>query len=524
MTLPAPVSSTAARLRWFCVAATVLFLAYCLALSIKSVAGFPAQEVTHTFWPWLGDKPVGEDGFYMLEIADNLARTGHITYTYGMPTTGIQPLATIVFAGLAWLNNHAGDRWTLVRVILLFGSLLFLVFSWLLARFAASLALPDRRPLVFTLAYFLLLFDVTLWRLFTYGLETGLYLLSIVLIMLAWRRLVTRTGNVWGNAVMIGLAGGLAGEARIDFGLLLAFLLVYMVWQRYATAVQALVTGLIALAMVSPWFLFVHSVDHAWFPSSGKAESLLIGVHDLPRLKLMALSMLAHLAPWSFAASATLPTDVLALLSAVLLVWLALHSRQTRHALRTHLRPTFAPWAAGIACLLAVYVLLFWSAHFYARYASPMLIVTLPLLALALAEQPWVRQRTGLVLAALVLLWLGLDAGTMHSGKVANNILAAGYIHQYYPKVPVGAFQSGVNGYFDENVINLDGKVNTQALAAAQAHRLPQYIDATGINVMVDWPGYIETLPHDYLARNWEPCPIPMPSPISRCYQRKAQP
>lgn len=503
--------------------ASVLFLAYATALSLKSVAGFPAGVATHTFWPWLGDKPLGEDGFYMLEVADNLARTGHLAYTYGMQTTGIQPLATVIFGGLAWLTHEAGgDRWTLIRVVLLFGSVLFVAFAWLMAGFAAGLAPVKRRPLVFGLAFSLVLFDLALWRLFTYGLETGVYLLALLLVMLVWRRIVTGTGGAWGNAVMLGLAGGVAGEARIDFGVLLAFLLVYMVWQRYATVLQALVSGGLALVGVSPWFLYVHRVSGAWLPSSGKAESRLIGGGELSRVWAMVLALMGHLAPWSYAGAATRATTALGLVSVAAIAWVWSRSPETRAACRTGLRSTFAPWALGIGTMVVVYVLLFWSLHFYLRYAAPMLMVTLPLLALALAEQRWVERRVWVVPAVVALIFCGLARNTLHTRAVGNNILAAGYIAKNYPGVPVGAFQSGTNGYFDENVYNLDGKVNMAALAAAQKGRLPEYIDAQKINVLVDWPGYLETLPKGYLA-GWEPCPVPTEMPMSVCYRRKAK-
>lgn len=266
------------RVRALCLVASMLMLVYSCLLAGKSEAGFPVSHTTHTRWPWLGDKPVGEDGFYMLTVADNLAVTHHLVYNYDMPATGIQPLATLLFAGIAVVVHRlGGDRWTLIRAIIVFGSILLVVFSWMMAFLAASLAPESRRQLVFGLAFFLVLFDFTAFRLFTFGLETGVYLCSLAVCMLIWRRLVATPRARWRDILLFGFAAGIAGLSRIDFGLLFVVLLSFLLIKRIAGLLQVLTAGLIALVMVSPWFVFVHKVSGDWLPSSGRqrASSLL---------------------------------------------------------------------------------------------------------------------------------------------------------------------------------------------------------------------------------------------------------
>ena len=55
--------------------------------------------------PYLSDKPIGEDGFYMLDVAWNIANNEGVTYSE-IPTTGIQPLVTLIYSGIAWINIH----------------------------------------------------------------------------------------------------------------------------------------------------------------------------------------------------------------------------------------------------------------------------------------------------------------------------------------------------------------------------------------------------------------------------------
>jgi hypothetical protein len=514
------------RVRALCIAASVLMLVYSCLLAGKSLAGFPVSHITHTRWPWLGDKPVGEDGFYMLTVADNLATTHRLVYNYGMPATGIQPLATLLFAGIAVVVHHlGGDRWTLIRAIIVFGSILFIAFSWMMAYLAASLAPESRRQLVFGLAFFLILFDFTAFRLFTFGLETGVYLCSLAGCMLIWRRLVATPRARWSDVLLLGIVAGITGLARIDFGLLFIVLLGFLLMKRIASLLQVLTSGLIALVIVSPWFAFVHKVSGDWLPSSGKAESKLFTLHDSDRILSVLLSSVAHVVPWSFASSGTMQTTVVGLASLAIFVVLFRRARQTRIAMRasSELRAIFIPWLTGIAALAFIYATFFWSTHFYPRYLSPLLILSIPLLALVLSEWSFVQRHPATVCAVFVFFFCVWDVATLHNGHVANsNLIAAGYIHANYPDTRVGTFQSGVIGYFDPGVENLDGKLNQGALRASQAHQLPAFIDSEDINVLVDWPGYIESLPEDYLARNWQSCPQPMPVPQSLCLIRRA--
>jgi hypothetical protein len=87
--------------------------------------------------PYLSDRPVGEDADYLLTVAWNLAATHRIVYNFNKPTTGVQPLATFVDAGLARLVQAAGrDRWVFVRVVILVNVVLLILFAHLLGRIA----------------------------------------------------------------------------------------------------------------------------------------------------------------------------------------------------------------------------------------------------------------------------------------------------------------------------------------------------------------------------------------------------
>jgi hypothetical protein len=63
------------------------------------------------------------------------------------------------------------------------------------------------------------------------------------------------------------------------------------------------------------------------------------------------------------------------------------------------------------------------------------------------------------------------------------------------PDCVVGAGQSGTLGYFRDRVVNLDGKVNPAALAAAESRRLVDYVaKESNVDVFVDWQFYVDSM------------------------------
>ena len=508
-----------------CAVIACAVLAYGALLAWGSPTGFPASSVYRGHMPYLADKPVGEDGFYMLTVAHNIATKGRILYNGDLQTTGIQPLATFVFAAMDWVVIRAGGGPdALVQAVLFFGVVLLLLFAWTMARIAESLAPEPRRALVFSLAFLLTLLNYTLFRLFTYGLETGVYLLCLALCFAVMVRIAKRGWATAADAVLLGLAGGLSGEARIDFGVLFAFLLVMLIWRRWMSVGLAALSGFIAGVVVSPWFLYLHRVTGSWMPSSGKAESRLIsGADTWIRLKTIALSVLAEVAPWSYGGMSKL-TVVVTLVSAAAVVWLWRSEAGERVRAESPLAVQVARmWVPGLVALIVLYVLLFYSTHFYHRYMAPWAVVLTPLLALMLAGMPLLRRNLGLFTVGLCVLFTAWTVGALHTGRIGNTqTVATGYLLAHYPGVHAGAFQSGAMGYYDPDVENLDGKLNIDAWNAQHEKRLPEFIDRQGIQVLVDWPSVIEFfLPKDYLTREWEPCPVPLVGTESECLVRK---
>ncbi len=511
-------------LPWLQVASAAAVLIYLFCILAFSHTSFPESMRSSSHWPFLMDKPVGEDGYYMLTVAHNIAAKGRIIYNRNAVATGIQPLATFVFAGLDLLiRDKQGASIGLIRAVLLFGGLLFIVFAIQMSRIARRLSTPRFQALAGALAFFLILFDFTLFRLFTYGLETGIYLVCLAACFSATLTIASAGNTSTKQAIWLGIAGGFAGEARIDFGIIFAIILTGLMIRRWMSPLKLLLTGAVALIIVSPWFLYLHRVSGSWMPSSGPAESSPLAAGNLMRrVSSMYPAVVGHLFPWVYGvqSSATMLAATICILAVVASLWSK--RRANLLPLTDSIRALLLLWAASFAVLIAIYLGIFDSSQFYYRYAAPIVIISVPLLAVALAQVEALRRHSVAFPGFLMLTFLGWAAISLHSGRIGNRqAVIAGYVLQNFPSTHVGAFQSGVVGYFNPNVENLDGKLNGPALAAAKRHQLPQYIDAEQIDVLVDWPDVIRAeLPAAYLAAEWHPCSVPMPVDDALCLAR----
>ncbi|MFN3889851.1 MAG: hypothetical protein ACK4MV_05580 [Beijerinckiaceae bacterium] len=513
-------------------AAALITAVYTIVLAFGAHDGFPAGLTTGLLFPYLSDQPVGEDGYYLLLAAWNLARGEGLTANFGEVVTGVQPLMTFVLAGVAWLvQAFGGDKFDFARAMILFGGANLLVFAFLMERVTrAALPADADRETAGTLAFVGAALSFHLFRTFTYGLETGLYLALIAALVWAMLRAFAPQGGSktpsLAHAAGLGAIVGLCGLARIDFGIVAAIVFGILFLRGRIGFAAAALAGVIALAITAPWFLWVRSVSGSFMPSSGPAQATLVDLGSAwGRAETMILTVTQNLAPWAPLISQPVASAVAL---AALAVLIAAGRRSSAHGLRW--RPGAAPvlqaWGAGVLSLPVIYFTFFWAAHFYARYTAPIVVLSLLVSAAAAALLP-MRARKMLVFAAFSGFvvangWAAWD--THHRGGISDgHSVAAGYVAKHLPRdARVGAFQSGVVGFYNENVINLDGKVNVDALAAMRARRVEEYVDRERIDYVIDWEGVIDGLmPRAMQSGEWVRCPLPVGNAETVCVMRK---
>jgi hypothetical protein len=504
----------------------VLVFAYGVVLAGFSHTGFPDAPRKESALPYLADKPLGEDGYYMLTVAWRLASTGTFTYNGDVPTTGVQPLVTMMAAALAVVvRGFNGDEWAFARAMLIAGVLQHLLLYWVLVTLSRSVALPDgrNRSTLALAAALVTLLNYSLFRISTYGLETPLY---IALLMSAVA--ITVTTESWRprDAIRLGLVCGLASLARIDFLLLLATFLALRLMRRAMSLRTASIIAAVAAAVAAPWFLWVISSTGHVMPSGGRAQGAFVTAAVVPwRLQIMAEAVAQQVSPWLYFPALSAALVVLGFASGV---WIAKGAAAALGValvargwgqVRGAAQPVLRAWGIAVFCLIATYVLMFWSAHFYIRYSAPLLVLVLPLMVLGLRS--WLQRRAVMMLAVLmVLASFGVTAFvTLHQGRVGNlHAVSTGFVRDRLPPpARIGAFQSGVLGYYNAHVFNLDGKVNAEALDAAGA--LNRYVADRSITHLLDWPEVIAGAFGEQFLASLKQCARQPPAGRSLCLE-----
>lgn len=498
---------------------------YGIALAAFARTGLPQTMAPGGHWPYLADKPLGEDGFYMLKVGWNLALGRGLSYNGTTPTTGIQPLATFVYGAIAWVVRlMGGGEWAYLRAVIALSAIGVAGFALLMGRLAARLAPPASADRAAALATVLIACDFAIFRLFTYGLETGLYLALLAVCVLV--SLDIRPGRITAREVSLGVLAGLTFWARIDFGVLFGIVLVATLIGRRVTLRQAMAIGGAAFVVGVPWLLWVHHVTGVWLPSSGGAQMKPLSAADWKyRVWVMGNVLVDHAAAWMHTGSWTLFFVALASLAA-LAAWTLAGSRGSpaRRAL-ADASSALRPWLIATALLAGVYLAFFWAAHFYSRYTSPLLVVWVPLIAAALSTR--LSGRCVVTASIALLASFAMQAmHELHNGRLASShTVTAGFVRLHYPDMKVGAYQSGIVGFFNPNVVNLDGKVEGAALAALKANRTAIWADSTGIAVVIDWPTYLSGfMASGSRPDEWVPCPQPVPNGYTQCLLRRGGP
>ena len=510
-------------------AAALLTLGYTLLLAFGATAGFPTGLTTGSFFPYLSDQPVGEDGYYLMLAAWNLARGEGLTVNFSEVVTGIQPLMTFLLAGVAWIvQAFGGDKFDFARAMILLGGANAILFAFLVER-ATRVALDASadRDIAGAMAFIGAALSFYLFRTFTYGLETGLYLALIAALVWATLRMMRSGPMSLANAAGLGVLIGLCGLARIDFGIVAGLVFGLLFLRGRIGFAPAALAGLVALCVTAPWLIWVRSVSGTFMPSSGPAQASLIDWSTaLGRGETMILSVAQNAAPWA-PIFFDPPVALVAVTALLALCVVAMRSSRSKRTWAPEAVPVLSAWGLGLCALPFLYFTFFWAAHFYPRYTAPLAVLSLLVLGAAVARLPGAAPRAvticAFVVFAIANAWSAWT--THHRGGIGDgHSVAAGYVARNLPKESrVGAFQSGVVGFYNENVINLDGKVNVEALAAIRKKQIEEYLDRARIDYVIDWEGVIDGLmPRAMKSGEWVRCPLPVGNKETVCVMRKS--
>jgi hypothetical protein len=449
-----------------------------VAVIVAALALAPASQLT--------GYPILEDGYYSLSIARQIALGHGVTVDGSTRTNGFQPLWVFLVVPLYAMTS--GQRILTLRFVLCCSGVLWIGTALVLAKLSARLTAHSRAAAMWTVILYLT--SRTILEQHFNGLETGL-----MLFVFAALASVTNSSG-WTTARTIAVASicGILVLSRIDtalFVVLFTFVLARFPrsdpWRARLTRAAAVAAG---SALVSlPWWLYNQIGFGSLLPSSGSA------VFDWHwtrgRALVLALYAAGHGVPlpvrpfwrWRYEWCAA----AIIALTLLMALW-RIHGRLERvvNAMDTY------PWARMVAAL-AMYVGLIIVAYamtpaywMYERYTSPVVVLSVPALAVALAETIGMRGAFVGASAALLCLVVGVreQVASPLNGAFQNQVSV---VRRHVPDgLQVGALQSGTLGYFRDNVVNLDGKVNAAALRA-RGH-LDDYLRNVRVDWIADWP------------------------------------
>ncbi len=447
---------------------------------------------------------VTEDGYLMLTVARNLALGNGLSVSDAtIPTNGVQPLATFLYAIPYWFTG--GDKTSsLVGV-------LAIMVAWsvgsavALAYFARELLRPLGAGRIWPWATAMLWFVGPLPLLHSMNaLETGLYVGMVALTVAAFGAITARGGRYsrrdqW----VIGLLCGMTFLVRIDGALLVISLfatrLVYMPLSRQLSIrdaiAEAIVPGLITIALVAPWLIHNQVFFGSIMPISGTAQSLSAGLgENLPELPSRLFETMLPMLPIPQPLENRPPIIAFCLivLTPVLMIFLwRIHRLRHPFAVAIWVYMFFA------IALVSYYGLFFGARHFLSRYFAPLA----PLLIGAavwvvldlLRHRRLLAGRLPMVLMGLgLIMCLGLSTRLVLPGvKEQGHFHVVGWVQENVePETWVAAIQTGTLGYWHDRTINLDGKVNPEALEARRVEgNVLSYVTDSKIDVIADWIG-----------------------------------
>ncbi len=472
------------------------------------------------------NKPFTEDGFYALAIARNVG-TGHgITIDGQVWTNGFQPLWVFLVAPI--YTATGGHPVRALYGIVALHLVVYLLAALFLGRVVAdSFEHRDAAGAVdgklfgwfATVTYLASLFVL---EQHLNGLETGLYLLILVVVARCYQ--LGMHTSTRGSAVL-GALLGLLVLARVDSVFLVIILAAsLLVTSRSRAAGKSLLRASLvsgtAFFVSLPWWVYnvtsfgslvpISGISQQWWASEPSVLWMRIprAYHALMQVLVPSVPTL-HISRVS-TYGATL-VRVGFILGAVLLAARAgarwptnlTVSRAGRRALG--FAALTATW--GVT-LVAWYMLSSGASHFYERYWAPLMLVSVAAWAVVVCVA--LGRRTAAIVIALLCVAQVAAVVAMHTGSVFRgnefyrDQLALVRDHAPADSV-VAAAQTGTLGYFRDKVINLDGKVNPDALRIRQGNAAA-YLSEEQVRWFVDWPNNVTMfLGRTPQAHGWEP-------------------
>lgn len=450
------------------------------------------------FWQFFLD-----DGYYALAVSRSLAESSLLLAGRDTLTNGFQPLSVVMFAAPFWIFD--GDRVAGLTGVLVAQTVLSLLNSLLIPYLLRPIMSATYHRAVTGAFLILWLYCPRLYMAEMSGMETGIYLLTLAYAVNVLVRIHRMRAMSARACILLGMTLGLVFWARNDgVFLTIAFLIVHLCQRpfRMKCVAECFLVGITALVTVSPWLWYNYLLSGNIIPTSGQSEALsavvggnvsrvvaLVGEMLFPFIKVPVRS----LAPWKEVLVIAAPMAGLLTAGAWLCAarWVG---RGTQVFAADGHRRVLAIVALFLVFIATFYGAAFGAPWFLERFLAPVQMACVLLLAVAMAVV-WVDGTARWRLLVGGFMVMGTAGAVGHQYYTINRVRSLPPFYAAQCRMVetealqdcrIAALNSGALGFFFEDVVNLDGKVNAAALEARRNGTTVAYVNAESVDAIVD--------------------------------------
>ncbi len=441
-----------------------------------------------------------EDGYLMLTIARNIGLGLGMTTALGeIPTNGFQPFTAFLWSLVYRLVD--GDKVHGIVIIHFYQVIVSLITTYVIYLWAQKFIAvrAHSKEIAMSLSLIIFVSPIPIRHSMNF-LETGNYML----IVMGLAYLFIEPNNIlkysWSirRSIIAGVLMGLAFWIRNDsvfliFSCCIAFLYRGFLeddkksWTRIG---HTLLFGGISVVIALPWLISnKHHFGHI-MPISGHSQLPEVFASSLHTLPAVLVEYLSIIFPIPYVYQSTLLVVVICSVLLVVVVfaigkvWLIANKSE---------RGAMCLAIIYFGCFGVFYGIFFDAPHFMSRYLFPLApflgLLTLIVFVHVASKFQFHSYRIICLAGFMVLLACGALNSLFYIKAIPHqNFQVVDWIENNVPESSwIGATQSGAAGYFHDRTINLDGKVNSNALDAIKNHRQHAYVSELDIEYLVDW-------------------------------------
>ncbi|MDT3696894.1 MAG: hypothetical protein ROY99_10940 [Ignavibacterium sp.] len=482
----------------------LIFILYVIVLSLFSKGNFPDSEFNNSYFPYLSERPLTEDGFYSLKIAWNIGTGKGITYNFNQPTTGFQPLYVFLLSLFAFIiSDFGGDKITFLRFVILISGFTALLLSFFIYHLTKQFERKEHHNILLIIILLLVLFNFKILLNLFNGLETGIYLTFLVLAMILTKKITEQKKNL-SQISLFGFVLGLTVLARIDFILIAVSVLFTLLFTGALGKKEFALILLILFLTILPWFCFVFITQQSIIPSSASVQTGLISIEFSYRIDQFFYSIFSNYLPWLH--SGYTQSVIIYFFTLIFIGYL--YKYQKVFVKKFFEIPVIKFWSVAIFIISVVYLLFASQPYFFFRYLSVHILIAIPFLALLilnLLENRTTKIKYSFITIVVLVFFLNTGYYFHYPKQITSLALRTSFLKENnFNNEKVGMAQSGISGFFFDNVINLDGKVNDKALNAVKGNYLYNYIASENISILIEWKEWFDGISSSDLKQDWQ--------------------